>query len=51
MRRLHQSPTDYPVPLLLSMLRLGHKYQFEHLKNVAAKRIKVLLPTTRERQE
>jgi len=48
MRRFHQSPANYPVPLLLLMLRLGHKYQCEHLKNVAAKRIKDLPPTTRE---
>jgi len=37
---------DFPVPMLISMLRLGHKYQCDRMETIARTRLNEILPTT-----
>ncbi|KAF8957728.1 hypothetical protein BDZ97DRAFT_1737158 [Flammula alnicola] len=42
--RIYKSTDKLPFPILVSMLRLGKKYQFDHFRDDALERLKVDLP-------
>ncbi|KDR70693.1 hypothetical protein GALMADRAFT_254733 [Galerina marginata CBS 339.88] len=45
-QRLYKSVNQYPLKTLISILRLGNKYEFIELRNHALERIKLELPRT-----
>lgn len=44
--RTDQKQKYYPLDSVLSLLRLGHKYQFDYFRNIATMQLKDTFPTT-----